>query len=1075
MSKLKKWLSEHDLDQYSKVFAENDIDIDILSEITDSDLKDLGVSLGHRRKLLKLIAGDAHLGSDRATLLASSTPFGGLPHSNSEAEKRFMTLMFCDLADSTRIAAALDVEDMHELNTTYQKTCAKIIQHHGGYVAKFMGDGILAYFGYPSAKDDDAQRGIQAGLQIVESIESLDQHFDLPDDLSLNVRIGISSGPVVVESIGNSDVRENAVVGEAPNLAARLQSHASANTIVIGADTFRLVINKFALDSLGRKPIKGYAEPIEVWQVLHELFAEEQEATQTQRYLTDIVGRDEELNLLQARWRRSEQGNGQVVLLSGEPGIGKTRLVEAVLDNIGDRANQVRLYCNPSNAQSPLYPFIRRLLREARAQSTDSVKERKAKLLNHVQSTYRLKSSLCQFLINLAFVSEINEDAPRHASDDNLMTLLQQQIIDLILRQSSQKPILFVVEDAHWIDPSSQQVLDVLAEQIQSYPIMLLISYRKEKQFVYPWSHTTNLSLNNLTREHASELIEALAKESGLAPQTLQQISEKSGGIPLFLEEVTKSMMEAQQGQQHNGGAIGSSFSVPDTLQASLLSTLDRLGDSKLLAQAGSVFGTTFSRELLSNICNQPDYIIDPGVEKLIQNQITVRENFGEDYLLRFRHALLRDAAYESLLKKNRVQLHALIAAYLENSSQIEERSIRTQIAHHYEMATLYNKAFHSWREAGEAALQAGAAAEAAELLNQALSLLSKVEDGELDSSTLYRFHMSLGQALSATFGAASQAAKASFDTALDIAKELDNTDFQVDALDHLFGLLFNSGDISGSIYYADQMIEIGQQKDSDLATVSGHQGLGMAYCTLADFSRAKEHLDISLSYADKEIANINCFPSMTLDYSSFVAFFLGEPDRALEHCRLAVDSAEKESDYATATALSNSCFTLMMLGRHTEAREFSQRGMNRAKQRGMNSSFHRARLFNNLANAWLEDNPTYLSEVVEAIDSLYQSKEFIDLTSLIGMTAELQIHHKQWQQAETSLDRALDIVEHTGERFYEAELCRLQAILSEGYDKSKGLDSHSEGLKCALSRALEIAEKQSAKGWCQRILATHS
>ena len=364
MKDLRHWLAGIGLEQYAGVFAENDIELDVLDELSEEDLKELGLSLGHRKRLLKALrAPDMGAGDASATEHQAGThaPPEGAP----TAEKRFLSLMFCDLADSTRIAAALDMEDTHALNRAYQDACAQAIHAHHGYVARYMGDGILAYFGYPRAGEDDAERAVNAGLSIIRAIRALKPRFSLPDGLELSVRIGIASGPVVVEAIGGGDARENAVVGEAPNLAARLQGLATPDSVRVGQETHRLLEHAFDFRHCGEQPVKGYPEPMATWEVVAPRSLDERSRFRSGRYLTSLIGREEELSLLRSRWNRSAGGAGQVVLLSAEAGMGKSRLVDGLLDSMKSPHNRVRFFCSPNHVQSPLYPIINRLQREA--------------------------------------------------------------------------------------------------------------------------------------------------------------------------------------------------------------------------------------------------------------------------------------------------------------------------------------------------------------------------------------------------------------------------------------------------------------------------------------------------------------------------------------------------------------------------------------------------------------------------------------------------------------------------------------------------------------------------------------
>ena len=1058
MSRLDQWLESIGLSQYSAAFADNDIDLEILDEITEADLKELGLSLGHRKKLLKALRALHRVSSD------TDVDDGAVVHPVSPAqaqpEKRFLSLVFCDLADSTRIAAALDMEDAHALNRAFQEACTQAIHGQRGYVARYMGDGILAYFGYPRAHENDAEQAVNAGLDIIRYVTELGPRFSLPEDLDLAVRVGIASGPVVVETIGDMDARENAVVGEAPNLAARLQGLAAPNSVLVGEDTYHLVQDSFEFEDQGSRQIKGYSDTMATWQVMAARSPEERNRSRSDRHLTNMVGRREELGLLKSRWERSTAGAGQVVLLSAEAGMGKTRLVDALLAEIEGNCRRVRLFCSANHIQSPLYPVFNRLQREAELlgdNAGDTPRER----LRHLMATrYQYPETLLPAVLSLVYM-ETDEGDTVSANPGEVMRILQQRLVETLLKQSRNQPTLVVLEDAHWVDASTQGVMDLLAERIHDHAIMLLVTHRLEKQLPYTSAHVTRLTLSSLSRDQAARLITGITGE--LPESAVREISEKGAGIPLFLEEITKSL---QARSVTESPARVNNQTIPESLQASLLSALDRLGEAKRLAQIGAVIGQSFWKDVLTFVTNQPSETLESGLNQLVDNRITVRESLGDNALLRFRHALLRDAAYESLMRGQRAELHGRVATFLAQSGKSEERANQAVIARHYEVAGDLDKAFSGWLEAGRTALNAGATTEAVELLERAHSLADRVSGEGVLPDRHYQLHMSRGQALNASRGAAATEAHESFRRAAAIGQEMDDVYCQVDALDYLYGITFNAGRLVASMDVAHEMLGIGEARNHPVALVSGHQGLGMTLCTLGRFAEAARHLEAALGHADQDIKGINCFPSMTMDYLSYVRFFLGDDKAAQTLCEQAIRSARKESQYAAVTALSNSCFTQMLLGDYEAVRLYSGQAMQLARERGQYMVSDRALLFHNLATAWLEPEAETLQDVEAAIERLFQSREYIDLTYLIAMAAEVQIQRGHLEDAGASLARALAISDETGEAFYRAELCRLQAALALAGEANDSKVAATQWL----DEGLALAKSQGAAGWLRRL-----
>ncbi|WP_424947382.1 AAA family ATPase [Candidatus Spongiihabitans sp.] len=1126
MSNIDQWLSGLGLEQYTESFAAHDIDMDILGELSEPDLEALNVSLGHRKKILKafrIAANNADRISDPLSTPSSAAPSPDPSPDptpgNTDAERRYMTLMFCDLVDSTRIAAGFDIEDMRDLNRAYQTACAEAIKKFDGYVACYMGDGVLAYFGYPAAREDDAERAIWAGLELARRVNQLNQVFTLADGMTLSVRIGVATGRVVVETIGDDPTQENAVVGEAPNLATRLQGLAAPNAIVVGADTHRLIVNTFEFIDLGEQPIKGYAAPVQIWQVQPQRPIEQRFRRKRNNPLTPLIGREEELILLTSRWRRACENEGQVVLLSGEAGIGKTRLIDALLEQINEPHHLLRFYCSPYHSHSPLYPYLANLMRESMILPADDDQAQYLKLKQLVLGKYKFDENFLHTITALIAL-QVDDNAKFSDADPQCqLQLAQESLINYVIELSESEPVFFVVEDTHWIDPTTLKVLDLLVTRNHAHSIMLLLSHRPnkscpdkiymDKPLYYAQSHVTHLSLTKLTARQSQRLIGEISNNAGLEESIIQSISDKSAGIPLFIEEVTKVMLDTRNNPQNyprngqasndqTGANAGPSIRVPDTLQASLLSMLDGLGAAKHLAQCASVIGNAFEKPLLRHICEQTDETVESGLENLVNQNIIYRQSGMLDSRFLFRHALLRDAAYESLLKKNRRKIHGMIAQYLsppdlsppKKSAAASDQQVT---AYHYGQAGDDINAFNHWLNAGETAFNSGATIEAVELLDNAASHLPEIDPSRASLNQIYRLHMTRGRALNAALGAVSEEAHAAFRNAVSVARRMNNIEREIDALDWEFGITFNAGMIRQSLMPAQTILDIGINHDHLAAKVSGHQVLGMAHCALGEFVTAQQHLESALdtngpAVTGYKVTGLNCYPSMTLDYLSYVKFFIGDKKSAQSLCRQAIESARQESDYATASALSNSCFTQMLLGDTAAVRAYSEEVIDLARDRGQHMFINRGLLFQNLAIASIDQDSLALQQVVQATNTLFESKEEIDLTYLLGMTAEIQISLGDYRAAHESLERALTLSHKNEELFYQAELYRLKAELAvanrseasgvadgqNNYQKNHP-NNHPGDPRSYLDKALEIANRQKASGWIDKINHTAS
>jgi class 3 adenylate cyclase len=720
MQQVADWLKNLGMSEYAQCFAENGVDLSVLTDLTDQDLKDLGVLLGHRRKMLREIAKLD--GGDKGT----PKPADATVQPNDTAERRQVTVMFSDLVGSTALSARMDPEELRDVISAYQKCVAQTVSRFGGFVAKYMGDGVLVYFGYPHAHEDDAERAVRAGLELVSAVS------DLMTPAVLRTRVGIATGLVVVgDLIGSGSAQEQAVIGETPNHAARLQGIADPNMVVIAETTRKLLGNLFELEDLGVKELKGIAGPVGAWAALRPASVESRFEAFHATGLTELFGREEELDLLQRRWSKTKKGEGQLVLLSGEAGIGKSRLTAALLERLaGEPHTRLRYFCSPRHTDSALFPIISQMERAAGLAHGDSPQARLDKLdaLLAQTSTSAQDASLFADMLSLANDGRypVIERTPQQRRQRTLEALTAQ--LETLTRAS---PLLMIFEDVHWIDPTSLEVLNRMADQIQTLPVLLSVTFRPE--FDPPWigrSYVTALTVNRLDQRDIDAIIDHLVGNKGLPASIRQDIIERTDGIPLFVEEMTKAVLESEgEGEaRRTASAVPSpALAVPASLHASLMARLDRLGPAKEVAQVGAAIGRQFPYALLASVMRQRQAELRSALDRLIAAGLLFRQGEPPHATYLFKHALVQDTAYGTLLRSQRQGLHARIAKVLEQEFQETIGAQPETLAHHYSQAGLVDLAMEFWGRAGARGADRSAHHEAVGHFGCALDLVRKL------------------------------------------------------------------------------------------------------------------------------------------------------------------------------------------------------------------------------------------------------------------------------------------------------------------------------------------------------------
>ncbi|MEZ5863575.1 MAG: adenylate/guanylate cyclase domain-containing protein [Geminicoccaceae bacterium] len=700
------WLRELGLGQYARVFTDNEIDAAVLDRLTAEDLKDMGITIvGHRRKLLDAIEalrGSTRVSStDEAATGAAGARAAVPADAPGQAERRQLTVMFVDLVDSTALSARLDPEEMGEILATYQNVVAREITRYGGAVAKFMGDGVLAYFGWPQAHEDDAERAVRAGLDLARAVAGMPAE----DGTSLAVRVGIATGLVMVGmTIGQGTAQEQAVVGDAPNLAARLQSLAQPGTVVVGASTRLLLGDLFDLHDLGPLALKGFDEPVAAWSVIGASRVESRFDALRVAALTPFVGRSHELAILQERWSWVHAGEGQVVLVAGDAGIGKSRLLRELRQTLdGEAVTTLRYYGSTYHTNSAFHPILEQLRRAAGFAPEDDPATSLTKLEALLAHGSNQLAEGVPLIGSLLSIPTGERYPPRETSAAQRKQHTMAALVDQLEDLARAGPVLLLFEDAHWFDPSTLELLDLVVDRVRRLRVLMLVTYRPE--FVPGWngqSHVTQLPLNRLGRTQVAALVGEVTGGRALPSAVLEGIVVKTDGVPLFAEELTKTMLASDwlvdTGGRYEVARPLPSFAIPETLSDSLMARLDRLGPVKEVAQIASVIGREFDQATLAAVSPESGQFLLTALDQLVAAGLVFRHGASPEISYSFKHALVRDAAYASLLRENRKRLHRRVAEVLAGPQDADP----ALLAHHWEQAGDPERALPQLMRAGD-------------------------------------------------------------------------------------------------------------------------------------------------------------------------------------------------------------------------------------------------------------------------------------------------------------------------------------------------------------------------------------
>jgi class 3 adenylate cyclase/predicted ATPase len=1052
-----------------------ELDDEYLADLKGELIRAEGVAVDEDGEVL-VWAGNTTVVSSQLSVASSSPPltpqipgFGPqTPDSQHlearrEGERRQMTVMFCDLVGSTALSTQLDPEELRAVIQAYRATCATIIRRFDGYLAKYIGDGLLVYFGYPQAHEDDAQRAVRVGLGIIEALR----------ERALQVRIGIHTGLVVAGEMGTEDQPEPlAIVGETPNVASRVQGKAEPNTVVISPATYRLVQGLFECQDLGPQALKGLTTPLSLYRVVSESGAQSRFAVAVQKGLTPLTGRVEELALLRQRWERAKTGEGQVVLVSGEPGIGKSRLVQELTEQLAhEGATHIEFRCSPYHQNSAFYPLIDHVQRLLQFDRADTPQIRLAKL-QQALSQYRFpQADTVPLLAALLSLPHPQDSAPLAFSPQRQKQKTQEALVAWLREEAERAAVYHVWEDVHWADPSTLEVLHLYLEQIPTMRVLTVLTFRPD--FVPPWgtrSYLTQLTLSRLGRPQVETMVEQVTGGKSLPAEVVQQIVAKTDGVPLFVEELTKMVLESGLLREEDSRYVGATHAsplplgIPTTLQDALMARLDRLAPVREIAQVGATLGREFSYEMLHAVSPLNEAALQQGLRQLVEAELIYQRGAPPQATYLFKHALIQDTAYQSLLKSTRQQLHQQIARMLEGRFPEVKETQPELVAHHYTEAGLIEQAIPYWQQAGQRANQRSADIEAVSHLTRGLELLKTLPDTPTRTQHELMLQITLGPALMAAKGWAAPEREQAYARARELCRQVGETPQLVPVLYGLWTFYWMRAEYQAAQELAEQLLRLAQSSQDPAFLVLAHAACGVSLYSRAAVVPALEHLEQGIALYDAQqdhtqdpFSGINSGVHCRY-WAAVVLVSLGYPDQALQRVQEAIKMARAVAHpYSEGAAMTFAMFIYVLRGEveavQTQAAAVVAHSTEQGSPEGL--------VFGTIGQGWARvqqgEVEAGIGQIRQGLADLQAIGGKAGIPGYLAMLAEAHTRVGQIEEGLSTVAEALALMDKTGERVGEAGLYVLKGWLLF----FKGDPAAAEA---CFQQALDIARRRSAK-----------
>ena len=1017
------------------------------------------------------------------------------PRVTNTAERRQLTVMFCDLVGSTALSERLDPEELREVVRSYQQVCAEVTDRFEGHIAQYLGDGLLIYFGYPVAHEDDPYRSVRAGLDIISQVQQLSDHLQhthqTMQGIPLQVRIGIHTGQVVVGEMGGGQRREQLALGDTPNVAARVQGKADPDTVVISAITARLVEGFFTCQSLGAHELKGVSQAMELFQVLQESTTQSRFEVAVSKGLTPLVGREEEIQQFALGWQQAKAGKGSGMLLSGEAGVGKSRLVQVIREQAqADQAQRIECRCLPYYQSSAFYPVIDHLQRLLGWTREDTA-EQKLNKLEHVLEPYSLPlHEIVPPIASLLSVPLAERYPELNVTPQKQKEKIREAIVTWVFKETERQPLLFVWEDIHWIDPSSLELVEMFLDKVSSARLLILLTARPE--FSPPWQpapHIIQTTLNRLDQDHVTKMVAGIGGDTAIPPEVVEQIVAKTDGVPLFVEEMTRMVLEAAEAQGQ--GAL-SSLSIPATLQDLLMARVDRLGTAKEIAQLGATIGRGFPYELIKMVSSIDEATLQAELDKLVAADALYQRGTLPEAQYTFKQALIQDSAYQALLKSTRQNYHQQIAAALEEHFDEIADTQPELVAHHYTQAGFTTQAIAHWLRAGQRAVKHSANLEAIQHFSSGLKLVEALPESPQRSQQELALLVASSLPLTATKGFASAELEQVFERARTLVQQVGESPQLFPLLRGLAVLYMVRAKFETASELGQQLLILAQNLDDEGCVIEAHLLLGLILLYRGEFALSRNHLEqaVALYHSEQHHALAYVYGDdpgvVCLAYLAVVLALQGYLDQARKRSQEAIRLARQVAHpFSLAVALNFAARLYQCCRDPHQTEALSEEALNLSTEQGFAHWITTGSILHGWALTELGHAQAGIAQLQAGLTGWQQTGAEVALSHFFAMQAEAYGKVGQIEKGVAVIEQALAVVEKNGERFFEAEVHRLKGELllnderrTQNAERQKKIPQassvhHSSFIihrsteaEVCFQQAIALARRQEAKLW---------